>query len=229
MEGQGPTSRLAVASNTTMKPTLKLYSGWIVAAVMAVVVFGSGFQTTAEKTGVVDLNKVIQDSNIGKSNSTKLNQALAKRRALLDFIGTYTVTTMEQANQLKGLELKDPQTEADKAAVDKIKKDVQASDKIRADLMTKQNLTDADRRQISEYSQRARAMEELAVAWDREFSNDLSNLREQLQQNTIDLAKAALARVAKQQGFTTVLETTVAPYGVNDLTTSTVTSMNAGK
>lgn len=212
-----------------MKPTLKLYSGWIAAAAMAVIFFGSGFQATAEKTGVVDLNKVIQDSNTGKTNSTKLNQALAKRRGLLDFITTYTVMTVEQANQLKTLELKDPQTEADKAAVDKIKKDVQASDKARADLMTKQNLTEADRRQIQEYSERARRMEDLAQVWDREFSNDLSNLREQLQQSTIDLAKAALARVAKQQGFTTVLETTVAPYGANDLTAPTVTSMNAGR
>lgn len=212
-----------------MKTSLKLYSGWIVAVGMAVFLFGSGFQSVQEKTGVVDLNKVIQDSNVGKSNSTKLNAALSVRRGLLDFITTYTVMTVEQANQLKGLQLKDPQTEADKAAIDKIKKDVMASDKIRGELMTKQNLTDADRRQISEYSQRARAMEELAQVWDREFSNDLSNMREQLQQATIDQAKAALARVAKQQGFTTVLETTVAPYGANDLTVPTVASMNAGR
>ncbi len=212
-----------------MKSTLKQYSGWIVAAGMAVFMFGSGFQATAEKTGVVDLNKVIQDSNVGKTNSQKLNAALGKRRGLLDFITTYSVMTVEQANQLKALELKDAQTEADKVAVDKIKKDVMASDKARSDLMTKQNLTEADRRQISEYSQRARAMEELAQVWDREFSNDLSNMREQLQQTTIDQAKAALARVAKQQGFTTVLESTVAPYGANDLTAPTVTSMNAGR
>ena len=212
-----------------MKTNLKLYSGWIVALSMAVIFFGSGFQATQEKTGVVDLNKVIQDSNVGKTNSTKLNSALSLRRGLLDFITTYTVMTVEQANQLKTLTLKDPQTEADKAEIEKIKKDVLASDKIRAGLMTKQNLTEADRSQISEYSQRARSMEELAQVWDREFSNDLSNMREQLQQTTIDLAKAALARVAKQQGFTTVLETTVAPYGVNDLTVPTVTSMNAGR
>ncbi len=212
-----------------MKSTLKQYSGWIVAAGMAVFMFGSGFQATAEKTGVVDLNKVIQDSNVGKTNSQKLNTALGKRRGLLDFITTYSVMTVEQANQLKALELKEAQTEADKVAVDKIKKDVMASDKARSDLMTKQNLTEADRRQISEYSQRARAMEELAQVWDREFSNDLSNMREQLQQTTIDQAKAALGRVAKQQGFTTVLESTVAPYGANDLTAPTVTSMNAGR
>lgn len=208
---------------------MKPYLGWIVAASMAVFFFGSGFQPAQEKTGVVDLNKVIQDSNLGKQNSQRLNQALAKRRQLLDFITTYSVMTVEQANQLKGLELKETPTDADKAAIDRIKKDVQDSDKRRAELMTKQNLTEADRRQIQEYSQRARAMEELAMAWDREFSGDLSNLREQLQQNTIEQARAALARVAKQQGFTTVLESTVAPYGANDLTAPTVTSMNGAR
>ncbi len=212
-----------------MNNPIKQYLGWVVAAGLTLFMFGSGFQAAQEKTGVVDLNKVIQDSNLGKSNSQSLNQALAKRRGLLDFITTYSVMTVEQANQLKGLELKETPTEADKAQVTKIKQDVLDSDKRRAALMTKQNLTDADRTQIQEYSQRARAMEELAMSWDREFSNDLSNLREQLQQNTIEQARAALARVAKQQGFTTVLESTVAPYGANDLTAPTVTSMNAGR
>lgn len=200
--------------------------GWVVAASMMVFFVGSGFQPAQEKTGVVDLNKVIQESNLGKQNSTKLNNALAVRRGLLDFVTTYPVVTMEQANRLKTLTLKDPQTDADKKEIDKIKADVLDSDKRRAELMTRQNLTEADRRQIAEYSQRADAAEQLAAAWDREFSSDLSNLREELQQQTIDQAKASLAAVAKQQGFTTVLETTVAPYGANDLTTPTIAAFN---
>lgn len=212
-----------------MKIKVTQYMGWVVAAGLAVMMFGSGFQPAQEKTGVVDLNKVIQDSNVGRQNSQRLNNAVAQRRGLIDFIATYSVMTVEQANQLKTLTLKDPQTEADKQAIERIRRDVMESDKRRAELMTKQNLTEADRRQIAEYSQRAQAMEELLAAWDREFSNDLNNLREQLQNTTINDAKAALARVARQQGFTTVLETTVAPYGANDLTAPTVQAMNAGR
>ncbi|MCC6685398.1 MAG: hypothetical protein IT205_00250 [Fimbriimonadaceae bacterium] len=212
-----------------MKPTIKLYSGWIVAAAMAVIMFGSGFQTTAEKTGVVDLNKVIQDSNVGKQNTTKLNQALAKRQALLNYIKDHTIITTEQAEKLRELELKDPQTDADKAAIEKIKRDVGDSEKNQDMLRGKSNLTEAESRLLSEYSDRQRKSFETMQTWNSVFSDELSNMREQLQQSTVDLAKAALARVAKQQGFTTVLETQVAPYGANDLTANTVTSMNAGK
>ena len=211
-----------------MKPTIKLYSGWIVAATMAVIMFGSGFQTTAEKTGVVDLNKVIQDSNVGKQNTTKLNQALAKRQALLNYIKDHTIITTEQAEKLRELELKDPQTDADKAAIEKIKRDVGDSEKNQDMLRGKSNLTEAESRLLSEYSDRQRKSFETMQTWNSVFSDELSNMREQLQQSTVDLAKAALARVAKQQGFTTVLETQVAPYGANDLTANTVTSMNAG-
>lgn len=209
--------------NWTKKPWL----GWAVAGVMAAVTFGSGFQGSQEKTGVVDLNKVIQDSEFGKANTKKLNDSLAVRRDLIDFLTTYLIMTTEQAQTYRELMLKSPQTEADKTQIEKIKKDVQDSDKKRQDLLAKSTLTESDKMLLQDYSQRARLNEERAATWDREFSMELNELRDSLQQDTIAQAKQALATVAKGQGYTTVLESTVAPYGANDLTEPTVKELNA--
>ena len=204
----------------------KAWHGWAVAAVLGATFFGSGFMQPTEKSGVVDLNKVIQDSNIGKSNTTKLNNALQLRRGLIDFLTTYMVLTTEQAEELRKLTLKEGQTEADKAAIEKIKKDVMESDKKRQDLMAKSSLTESDRALLQDYSQRARINEERAGTWEKDFSNDLNELRDTLQQQTITQAKAALSTVAKSQGYSVVLESTVAPYGANDLTDATIKQLN---
>lgn len=203
--------------------------GWIAASLIGGFTFLSGFQGSAEKTGVIDLNKVIQQSDLGKSNTKKLNDALSLRRGLIDFLTTYMVLTTEQAEGLRQLTLKAAQTEADKAQIEKIKKDVIESDKKRQDLMSKSTLTETDKQLLQDYSQRARINEERAGTWDKEFSLELNELRDQLQQDTINQAKGTLAETAKAQGYTTVLESTVAPYGANDLTDATVKALNAKK
>lgn len=206
--------------------SFKPWHGWAFAAFLGAAFFGSGFMQPTEKSGVVDLNKVIQESNIGKANTTKLNNALQLRRGLIDFLTTYMVLTTEQAEDLRKLTLKEGQTEADKAAIEKIKKDVMESDKRRQDLMAKSSLTETDRTLLQDYSQRARINEERAMTWEKDFSNDLNELRDSLQQQTIGQAKTALGVVAKAQGYTFVLESTVAPYGANDLTEATIKQLN---
>lgn len=201
--------------------------GWVVAAGLGVMMMGSGFQAAQEKTGVVDLNKVIQDSDLGKSNTQRLNGALKVRRDLIDWLTTYNIATGEQAEEYRRLMTKEPQTEADRTAMKKINDDVAASDKRKQDLLTKATLTDADRTLLADFQQRMRINEDRARAWENEFSGQLNQLREDLQSQTINMAKASLAEVAKTQGFTTVLESTVAPYGANDLTDRTITSLNS--
>lgn len=197
---------------------LKSYSGWIVAAGLSVFLFTSGFQAGGEKTGVVDLGKVAVESKLGKQNEAKFAMAESARIGLIEFLSNNPVATMEQAAQLRALTVKDPQTDADKAELAKIKKDVTDSAKRRSDLMTKTNLTETEQRQISEYRQRAGALEDLLNGWLREFSNELGSIRMDLNKKTIEKARASLAVVAKAQGVTVVLDAESAPYGANDLT-----------
>lgn len=203
--------------------------GWVVAAALGATLFGTGFQPAQEKTGVIDLNRVIQDSEIGKRNTANLNQALKVRRDLIDWITTYNIATGEQAEEYRRLMLKQNPTETDRQAMKKIQDDVVASDKRKSDLLTKTSLTDADRTLLADFQQRMRVNDERSANWEKEFSMQLNQLRDDLQNQTITESKSALQQVAKSQGFTTVLESTVAPYGANDLTDATIKSLNDRK
>jgi len=203
--------------------------GWIIAAVVAVSFSALGFQPAGEKTGVIDLNRVIQQSDLGKQNTTDLNTALLQRRQLMDFVNTYKVLTTEQAQRMRELMLKPNAPEAEKAALEKIRQDVMESDRKSKELQQKQNLTDADRTVLQDFAQRTQVMAQVLERWNSEFTEELQKLESDLRDQTITKAKASLGEVAKAGSFTVVHEATVTPYGANDLTDATIKAMNAKK
>lgn len=186
-----------------------------------------GFQPAAEKNGVVDLNSVMVQSDNGKKVQENLNKALEARRGLLDFISQYRVLTVEQAQRMRELWLKPNPTAAETAELNKIKSDVQASDKKLAELSQKTSLTDADRALLTDYSQRRQTMTNTLQRWSAEMDEELRQLQDQARGGVLERARTALKEVAKAQGYTTVFETSVAPYGANDLTEATIKAMNA--
>ncbi len=186
-----------------------------------------GFQTGAEKTAVIDLNQVILTSNMGKANTEKLNKSVAARRGLIEFVGTFKVLTLEQAQSLRALELKETMTEQEKQQSEKIKSDVKAADQKFRELSQKQNPTDADRQLLQEYANRSATMNQTLERWNQEFTEELTNLQDQLRQQTLDKAKAAVEEVAKKQGISIAYEKTFAIYGANDITEAAVKAMNA--
>lgn len=201
--------------------------GWAVSAALVLGFAAVGFQPAAEKTAVVDLNLVIQQSDFGKNNTQTLNNALAQRRQLMDFVNTYKVLTTEQAQRMRELTLKPNPTEADRQALERIRQDVMESDKRSRELQQKQTLTDADRSVLQDFAQRTQVMAQVLERWNGEFTEELQRLEGDLRDQTIARAKASLAEVAKAGGFTVVHEATVAPYGANDLTQTTIAAMNA--
>ncbi len=207
----------------------KQMAGWVAAALLGGAFVGYGFQGGTEKTGVVDLNRIMQQSEAGKANTKILNDAVAARRGLMDFVNTYSVLTTEQAQSLRELTLKPNPTEADKTAIEKIKADVTASDKKRSELSQKQTMTDADRSLLQDYANRARTMEMVIQRWQAEFGDELRETESQLRDQTLTKAKSALQEVAKAQGYSIVYESTIAPYGANDLTDASIKAMNAKK
>lgn len=204
--------------------------GWACAAGLVALLGIVGFQGAAEKTGVVDLNKCIQQSALGQANTAQLNAAVNARRGLIDFIRTYRVLTAEQAQRMRDLTLKTTVTDAEKAELERLKQEVIAADKKRNELAQKGNgLTDDEKKQLNEFAQRAQAMGAVLEAWNGDFTDDLTQLQQKLQAETIDKAKAALAQVGKAQGFSVIFETNVAPYAANDVTEAVVKQMNASR
>lgn len=186
-----------------------------------------GFQSTTEKFGVVDINKILQDSELGKATNKKLQDALSIRSDLLKFISTYKVLTVEQANKLRELTLKPAPTAADKSEIERIKGEVIAADKKRNELLQKSNMTDTDRMQLQDYAQRAQTMAQVVEQFNNEFQQELNAFESQVREDTITKTKETVKDVAKSQGFTVVLESSVVPYAANDITDASIKALNA--
>ena len=205
----------------------KVHLSFVLAGMLVAGFIGAGFQAQADKLGTVDLNRLIQESNYGVARMKELNNQLAARKALMDFLTLYRVATVEEAQKMRALWLKATVTEAEKAELDKLKTKIMDSDKKFNELRQRQNLTDADRELLRDYSMRTQAVEETLTRWNQEFQDELGASQDEARRETLKRAKAALAEIGKAKAFTVIFESTVAPYSANDLTEDALKAMNA--
>ena len=210
-----------------MKTRRLAFSGWIVAAALAGVMAGSGYQTPSIKLGVVDLVTVIEKSEAGKQSKKELDDMQSARQTLLEFVDQYRVLTIEQANRLRELMLKKDRTKPEDAELDRLKADVIATSKRSQELATKANLTPEERTLVEEYSRRSQIINDLSTRWVREFSNELQTWITTRKSDNYDKARAAANEVAAKEGYTMVFDGSAAIYGANDISDLTLAAMNA--
>lgn len=201
--------------------------GWLVAAAMAGAMLVSGFQGGTDKIGVVDIAKVVSQSNIGKADQATFTQMKASREGVLEFVDTYRVLTNEQAQKIKELSLLPNPKPEQKTELERIKAEVKASSARSTELASKTSPTAEDRALMDEFGRRSQTMEQVAQRWYREFTQELQDWADKQKAASIDKAKAAVQEVAKAQGYTVVFEAGVAPYGANDLFDPTLKALNA--
>ena len=212
-----------------MKKLTRNQTGWFAAALIAGTLLGGGFLPQAEKTGVVDVQKVVEQSEFGKANQDTFSAMKSAREGVLEFIDTYRVLTPEQAQKLRELSLKQAATAPEKAELERVKADVIAADKKSKELSTKTNLSPEERTLMEDYAKRSQAMEATAQRWFREFTNEMQTWADAQKLASVDKARAAIQEVGKAGGYTIVFEVGVAPYGANDLTDAALKAMNAKK
>lgn len=212
-----------------MTQSLSSRLGWILFAALLGGVAASGFQDPAQKTAVVDISKVVEGSDYGKSSQQTFAQMKQAREELLEFIDTNRVLTTEQAQKLRDFALKPTLTEPEKAEMERIKADVVAAYKRWNELATKPTLAPEERTLLQDYATRSQAMNEYAQRLLNQFSNEMAAWADKQKLESVDKARAAIQEVAKAQGYTVVFEIGVAPYGANDLTAASLTAMNAKK
>jgi Skp family chaperone for outer membrane proteins len=207
-----------------------LQLGWVLALAFVGVALAGGFGAQAEKTGVVDISKVVEQSDFGKANQDAFTVMRTAREGLLEFIDTYRVLTPEQATQIRDLSLKTNATDQEKAALEVTKSAVVNASKRWAELATKQgNLTAEERTLMEDYAKRSSQMNETAQRWFKEFTNEMQTWADKQKLVSIEKARGAIQEVAKAQGFTVIFEVGVAPYGANDITDQALQAMNAKK
>ncbi|MCW5939935.1 MAG: OmpH family outer membrane protein [Fimbriimonadaceae bacterium] len=203
------------------------WGGWALAAALAGFMALSGFQTPASKVGIIDMDKVIFESEMGKKNADDLEAAVKSRQGVLEFAQTHRVLTLEQAQELKNLSIKPTLTDQEKQKLDKVRADVIQAAKNFDSLNQKSNPTEEDRNLLQEYNGRIQTTGNLLSEWNQQFQQELEALRNKMIQDSTTRANQILKDLAKKEGYSTVFLSRVAPYAANDLTDSVVKSMNA--
>lgn len=206
-----------------------LQLGWVIAAAFIAVAVGGGFQGPTDKIGVVDITKVVELSDAGKAINEAFAQKKAAREGLLEFIDANRVLTNEQAQRIRDLSLKSNLSKEEQAELDRIKADVVASVKRSQELATKPNMTPEERLLVEDFAHRSQTMNDVASRWYREFSSDMQDWMDKQKKDALEKARAAIQKVAKEQGYTVVFEVGVAPYGANDISDVTLKAMNEKK
>lgn len=212
-----------------MKKQRLAWSGWVVAAGLLGIMLGSGFQAPTLKLGAVNVNIVIDKSEEGKSTQKQFQQMKLAREGVLQFMDDYRVLTTEQAIRLRELSIKLERTKQEEAESERIKSEVIAASKKSKELAIKANLTPEDRTLVEEYSRRSTTINDLANRWLREFTDEVQTFIAAKKEENLEKAKAAINEVAAKEGYTMVIESSVAVYGANDLTDQSLAAMNAKK
>ena len=202
-------------------------AGWLVAAGLLGAMLSSGFQTPSLKLGVVDINRVVEASEFGKANQRALGALKKSREDVLEFVDTYRVLTPEQATRIRDLSVKPARTKEESAELERIKAEVVTANKRLQELSTKPNLTPEERTLLEDYARRSQNMNEQATRWLREFTNEIQTWVDDRKAESYTKARAAVTAVATRDGYNMVFESSVVPYGANDVSDAALAAMNA--
>lgn len=201
--------------------------GWVVAATVVGAVVGVGFHAPAEKTGNVDLVKVSSECDLVKKQLELFKNQFTLRQGLIDFLKTNPVITPEKAAKFRELTLKEVVTAADKAEIEKIKEDAAETTRKLIALQQKQNLTQAERDQINDMTNRKEAMlAMLEQRWVQEFREEMDKKQQDLRVALNGKILDAVTKVAKEQGYSIVFSRETALYSANDITADTIKAVN---
>jgi len=212
-----------------MKNLRFLQLGWVLFFAVTTVWIATGFQVPVEKVGVADINRMMDDSDFGKSVKAELEKMRTAREDVLSFIDKDRVITVEQATKIRDLTLKPTLTKEEQAQLDSLKAQVIAQNKRRDELMTKTNMVPEERTLADQYAGWAQQANQLGNEWVRQFTSDIDDWVQKQKIESNKRARAAVQETAKVQGFTVVYDSIFAPFGANDLTDTALQAMNAAK
>jgi Skp family chaperone for outer membrane proteins len=200
-------------------------AGWLAAALLAAGIVGAGFQKPGDKVGTVDMEKVFNDSAFAKTQTDNLKTMGSARQGVLEFVNTYKTISAADANKFRELSLKDNATAADKAEVERIKGAAQASEQKYRELSTKTSPTPDELKQVDDFAKRTAASEQLLQQWQQDFMNEVQAKQASLRSEALGKVRTAIQKVGKDQGYSIIFDSSVAPFSANDLTDDAMKAM----
>ena len=199
---------------------------WLSAVVVLGGIAAVGFQGGGDKFGIVDVEKVFNDSSFAKTQTDSLRTMGEARQKVLQFVATNRTITEAQATKFKDLSLKANVSATEQAEIDRIKSDVRTSEQKFSALSTKPNPTAQEKAEFEELNKRRDASDAMLTTWQQSFMTEVEDRRASLRGEALEKVRQAIAKVAREQGCTVVFDSQVAPYAANNLTDAAVKAMN---
>jgi Skp family chaperone for outer membrane proteins len=206
--------------------------GWAVAGALAVSLFfvaSTGFQDKQIKLGTVNIEKVFDESEIRIKLDSELREYGQNADNMMNFMASYPMLPNAELKKFKDLSLKTPQTDADKAEIERIRKAAVAADQKYRELQTKASSTEADKLQLGTFQRNVQENSPFLQRADQELASLLNDRQKKMRQETLEKVKAAIGDIANKQGYSIIFNDQAAPYSANDVTAEALKSVNSRK
>ena len=113
--------------------------------------------------------------------------------------------------------------------MDKLKADVIANNQAFQTLNTKANPTPDEVAKLTAFNAQTQQSDALLQSWGKEFDDQMNAAQEQMRNDVLDRAQAAVQEVGKKQAYTLIFTRSMAPFSDNDVTADAIKVMNAKK
>ncbi len=199
----------------------------LVVAILAVVLIGlAAFQNQTTKFGVVDLSAVADKSKLGEREKQAFDAFRREVNNILTFINNNKVMTAQQRDQLLTLWLAENATDQQKQQLEQVKSAIQTASSRYAELVRKTNPTPDELNELSEKSALAGVTQDVLPQIQNSLAQELQARAQAKQTSVLTKVREAAAKYGRQQGFTVIFDSNVAPYAANDVTDEVVKVMD---
>jgi Skp family chaperone for outer membrane proteins len=188
---------------------------------------GSGFQANTLKVGTVDMDRVFSDAEYRKKLDNELRELQASRRATFSFLSAYPMLNQADLLKFRDLSVKSPQTDADRAEIERLRQQAVLADQRYRELQTKPTKTDAEKTQFDTYQRNVQENSGVIRQVVNEFELEAQERTIKLTEEMRSKVREIVADLAGKQGYTIVFSNGSAPYAGSDLTADALKAINA--
>lgn len=201
--------------------------GWVVAAALVGSMVGFGFHAPGDKTGNVDVAKVFAECDLVKKQTELLKTQFKQRQDVIDFLKANPSIPADKVARFRDLSIKSAVlTTAEKTELEAIKTQATDNSTKTRTLQTKANPTAAETASMTNLGKMKDDTMQQLERWVQEFGEEMNTKQQNSRTDIIAKIQEAVAKIAKEQGYSIVFSKETAVYSANDLTAEAVKAVN---
>jgi len=201
---------------------MKTLFGWLLT-------FGIVLTTHAQAFGVVDYERVINESTFVKTNLERLQALEARYRAALQTLQENIVLTNEERQELANLLLAEALNDDQRKRIDQLKQTAQQRAGELQQLRQKPQPTETEKAALERFTQMESVGREALQSLAQQLSQQLEQQLQQSREQVRKAVRETIAQVAKEKKLSLVFSTEAVLYAENDITSDVIKRLDERK